>query len=100
MRFWFTATIYGSSIDADFSSSRLSFADRSFVYAIVHVRCGGELGQQWWRRWQILKSGILLMTILMPAMPILNCYGSPSLCYGMGGSAGGMLMGVAINERP
>ncbi len=60
---------YGSSIDADFSSSRLSLLDRGFVYAIVHVRGGGELGQQWYEDGKFLKSGILLMTILMPAMP-------------------------------
>lgn len=59
---------YGASIDADFSFSRLSLLDRGFVYAIVHVRGGGELGQQWYEDGKFLKRKIRLMIILMPAM--------------------------------
>ncbi|XNM49310.1 prolyl oligopeptidase family serine peptidase [Escherichia coli] len=40
---------YGASIDADFSFSRSSLLNCGFVYAIVHVRGGGELGQQWYQ---------------------------------------------------
>ncbi|EHX2770896.1 oligopeptidase B [Salmonella enterica] len=92
---------YGSSIDADFSSSRLSLLDRGFVYAIVHVRGGGELGQQWYEDGKFLKKRNTFNDYLDACDALLKLgYGSPSLCYGMGGSAGGMLMGVAINERP
>ncbi|EJE5948423.1 oligopeptidase B [Salmonella enterica subsp. enterica serovar Infantis] len=92
---------YGSSIDADFSSSRLSLLDRGFVYAIVHVRGGGELGQQWYEDGKFLKKRNTFNDYLDACYALLKLgYGSPSLCYGMGGSAGGMLMGVAINERP
>ncbi len=92
---------YGASIDADFSSSRLSLLDRGFVYAIVHVRGGGELGQQWYEDGKFLKKKNTFNDYLDACDALLKLgYGSPSLCYAMGGSAGGMLMGVAINERP
>ncbi|MCC4040942.1 oligopeptidase B [Escherichia coli] len=92
---------YGASIDADFSFSRLSLLDRGFVYAIVHVRGGGELGQQWYEDGKFLKKKNTFNDYLDACDALLKQgYGSPSLCYAMGGSAGGMLMGVAINERP
>ncbi|HBK2388391.1 TPA: prolyl oligopeptidase family serine peptidase, partial [Escherichia coli] len=92
---------YGASIDADFSFSRLSLLDRGFVYAIVHVRGGGELGQQWYEEGKFLKKKNTFNDYLDACDALLKLgYGSPSLCYAMGGSAGGMLMGVAINQRP
>lgn len=92
---------YGASIDADFSFSRLSLLDRGFVYAIVHVRGGGELGQQWYEDGKFLKKKNTFNDYLDACDALLKRgYGSPSLCYAMGGSAGGMLMGVAINQRP
>ena len=92
---------YGASIDADFSFSRLSLLDRGFVYAIVHVRGGGELGQQWYEDGKFLKKKNTINDYLDACDALLKLgYGSPSLCYAMGGSAGGMLMGVAINQRP
>ena len=92
---------YGASIDADFSFSRLSLLDRGFVYAIVHVRGGGELGHQWYEDGKFLKKKNTFNDYLDACDALLKLgYGSPSLWYAMGGSAGGMLMGVAINERP
>ncbi|HEH7673990.1 TPA: oligopeptidase B [Escherichia coli] len=92
---------YGASIDADFSFSRLSLLDRGFVYAIVHVRGGGELGQQWYEDGKFLKKKNTFNDYLDACDALLKLgYGSPSLCYAMGGSVGGMLMGVAINARP
>lgn len=92
---------YGASMDADFSSSRLSLLDRGFVYAIAHVRGGGELGQQWYEDGKFLHKKNTFNDYLDICDALLRMgYGAPSLCYGMGGSAGGMLMGVAINERP
>lgn len=55
-------------MDADFSSSRLSLLDRGFVYAIAHIRGGGELGQHWYEDGKFLKRKIPLMTTLMFAM--------------------------------
>ncbi len=92
---------YGSSMDADFSSSRLSLLDRGFVYAIAHVRGGGELGQSWYEGGKFLhKKNTFNDYIDVCDALLAQGYGSPRHCYGMGGSAGGMLMGVVINQRP
>lgn len=92
---------YGASEDADFSASRLSLLDRGFVFAIAHVRGGGELGQQWYEDGKFLCKKNTFNDYLDVCDALLaQGYGNPRLCYGMGGSAGGMLMGVAINERP
>ena len=92
---------YGASMDADFSASRLSLLDRGFVFAIAHIRGGGELGQQWYEDGKFLQKKHTFNDYLDVCDALLaQGYGAPSLCYGMGGSAGGMLMGVAINQRP
>ncbi|MFC3190824.1 oligopeptidase B [Pseudocitrobacter faecalis] len=92
---------YGASMDADFSASRLSLLDRGFVYAIAHVRGGGELGQQWYEDGKFLKKMNTFHDYLDVTDALLALgYGDARLCYGMGGSAGGMLMGTAINLRP
>ena len=92
---------YGSSMDADFSASRLSLLDRGFVYAIAHVRGGGELGQNWYEDGKFLKKKNTFNDYIDVCDSLISQgYGSPLYCYGMGGSAGGMLMGTAINLRP
>lgn len=92
---------YGSSMDADFSGSRLSLLDRGFVYAIAHIRGGGELGQQWYEEGKYLKKMNTFNDYLDVCDALLHQgYGDPDLLYGMGGSAGGMLMGAVINMRP
>ncbi|WP_238085022.1 MULTISPECIES: oligopeptidase B [Pseudescherichia] len=92
---------YGASIDADFSSSRLSLLDRGFVYAIAHVRGGGELGQHWYEDGKFLKKRNTFNDYIDVCDALLaQGYGSKRYCYGMGGSAGGMLIGTVINERP
>ena len=88
-------------MDADFSSSRLSLLDRGFVYAIAHIRGGGELGQQWYEDGKFLKKRNTFNDFIDVTDGLLALeYGSPLFCYGMGGSAGGLLMGAVINERP
>jgi oligopeptidase B len=92
---------YGASMDADFSSSRLSLLDRGFVYAIAHIRGGGELGQQWYEDGKFLNKRNTFNDFIDVTDGLLALeYGSPLFCYAMGGSAGGLLMGAVINERP
>ena len=92
---------YGSSIDADFSGSRLSLLDRGFVYAIAHIRGGGELGQHWYEDGKFLKKKNTFNDYLDVCEGLLaQGYGDREQCFAMGGSAGGMLMGTVINQRP
>lgn len=92
---------YGSCMDADFSSSRLSLLDRGFVFALAHIRGGGELGQQWYEDGKLLKK----LNTFHDFIDVTNTlvekgYGDPEKLYAMGGSAGGLLMGAVINMAP
>ncbi|WP_039056620.1 oligopeptidase B [Enterobacter sp. Bisph1] len=92
---------YGASMDADFSSSRLSLLDRGFVCAIAHIRGGGELGHAWYEDGKFLNKKNTFNDFIDVTDGLLaQGYGSPQYCYGMGGSAGGLLIGAAINLRP
>jgi len=92
---------YGTCMDADFSTSRLSLLDRGFVYAIAHIRGGGELGQGWYEDGKFLKKKNTFNDYIDVCDALLKeGYGDKRYVYGMGGSAGGMLMGTVINERP
>lgn len=92
---------YGASMDADFSSSRLSLLDRGFVFAIAHVRGGGELGQQWYEDGKFLNKKNSFTDYIDASEALLaQGYGDPALCYAMGGSAGGLLVANVINQRP
>ncbi|WP_029686775.1 S9 family peptidase [Tatumella saanichensis] len=92
---------YGSSMDADFSSSRLSLLDRGFVYALIHVRGGGELGQAWYDAGRLENKQNSFSDFISGTEQLLaRGYGDPQRCYAMGGSAGGLLMGAVINQAP
>lgn len=92
---------YGSSIDPSFSSPRLSLLDRGFVYAIVHVRGGGELGKRWYNQGK-MEHKVNTFTDFIDATKYLIAkgYGAPKHVYAMGGSAGGLLMGAVVNMAP
>ncbi|QKJ87473.1 oligopeptidase B [Paramixta manurensis] len=92
---------YGSSMDADFSASRLSLLDRGFVYALAHIRGGGELGQQWYDDGRLLnKLNTFHDFIDVTDALVAQGYGNEKLLYAMGGSAGGLLMGTVVNMAP
>ena len=92
---------YGSSMDADFSASRLSLLDRGFVFALTHIRGGGELGQHWYDEGRLLnKMNTFTDFIDITDALVAQKYGHPDRLYAMGGSAGGLLMGAVMNMAP
>ena len=92
---------YGASMDASFRSDRLSLIDRGFVFAIAHVRGGQELGRQWYDDGKLLeKMNTFTDFIDCGRHLVAEGYTSPDRLYAMGGSAGGLLMGVVTNLAP
>ncbi|MCR3755749.1 MAG: oligopeptidase B [Sodalis sp. Psp] len=92
---------YGSSLDPDFSASRLSLLDRGFVYALSHIRGGGELGQAWYEDGKLFKKMNTFHDFIDISRDLLKQgYGDPEQVFAMGSSAGGLLMGAVINLVP
>jgi oligopeptidase B len=92
---------YGISIDPGFASDRLSLLDRGFVYAIAHVRGGGDLGKPWHEQGRLLKKKNTFTDFIACAEHLIaEQYSSPAHLAIMGGSAGGLLMGAVCNMRP
>lgn len=92
---------YGNSMDASFSSSRLSLLDRGFVYAIAHIRGGQEMGRQWYEDGKMLKKKNTFTDFIAAAEHLIaNKFTTAQHLYANGGSAGGLLMGAIVNMRP
>jgi oligopeptidase B len=92
---------YGSSIEPNFSSQRLSLLDRGFVFAIAHIRGGSEMGRQWYFDGrQLNKLNTFYDFIDVSKFLIKEGYTSPEHLYARGGSAGGLLMGAVMNMAP
>lgn len=92
---------YGSSTDPTFSITRLSLLDRGFVYAIAHIRGGQEMGRQWYEDGKMFKKKNTFTDYIDCAEYLIEQnYTSPENLFGMGGSAGGLLMGAVVNMRP
>ncbi len=92
---------YGSTIDPGFSSARLSLLDRGFAYAIAHVRGGEYLGRNWYEQGKMLhKKNTFTDFIDCSKYLIAKGYTSAKHLYAYGGSAGGLLMGVVVNDAP
>jgi oligopeptidase B len=92
---------YGYSMDATFSSTRLSLLDRGFIFAIAHIRGGEDLGRQWYEDGKLLnKKNTFTDFIECSNFLIAEKYTSPSHLYAEGGSAGGLLMGAIVNMAP
>jgi len=92
---------YGSSSEPYFSSVRLSLLDRGFVYAIAHIRGGQELGRQWYESGKLLKKKNTFTDFIACTEHLIKeGYSNPEMCFAIGGSAGGLLMGAISNMAP
>jgi oligopeptidase B len=95
---------YGSyeiSRDPTFSSIRLSLLDRGFVFAIGHIRGGGEMGRRWYDDGKLLRKRNTFTDFIACAEHLVaDGWSAPDKLVIRGGSAGGMLMGAVVNERP
>jgi oligopeptidase B len=92
---------YEASIDPGFSVPRLSLLDRGVVFAIAHVRGGGELGRQWYEQGKTLSKKNTFTDFIAAADELIrSSRTSAELMVAQGGSAGGLLMGAVANMAP
>ena len=92
---------YGTSIEPRFAPFRLSLLERGFVVAIAHVRGGGELGRTWYEDGKLLNKKNTFGDFVAAAEHLVSeGYTSPERLAIRGGSAGGLLIGAVINQRP
>lgn len=95
---------YGSyeiCIDPTFKASHFSLLDRGFIYAIAHIRGGGEMGRQWYENGKLLKKKNTFTDFIACAEYLIDkkyC-SKEKLCIN-GRSAGGLLIGAVVNMRP
>lgn len=92
---------YGCTIDAYFSKRAISFADHGMIYAIAHIRGGGFLGEGWYEQGKLGRKLNTFNDFIDCAEKLIakGITSSDKLAIS-GGSAGGLLMGAVINERP
>ncbi len=92
---------YGSTIDPYFSTIRLSLLDRGFIYVIAHIRGGEYLGRPWYENGKLLQKRNTFTDFIDCSKHLIEQgYTSADHLYAMGGSAGGLLMGVITNLAP
>jgi oligopeptidase B len=92
---------YEHSIDPYFSIARLSLLDRGVVFAIAHVRGGGEMGRQWYEQGKLLHKKHTFTDFVDSANHLVKAgWAAPDRIVARGGSAGGLLMGAIANLAP
>ncbi len=92
---------YGSSMSPGFSSTRLSLIDRDIIWVTTHIRGGMERGMKWWKEGKLLNKKNTFKDYIAAAKFLIDKkYTSKRKIIGMGGSAGGLLMGAVVNEAP
>ena len=92
---------YGSSMSPSFSLTRLSLINRNIIWVTAHIRGGMERGMKWWKEGKLLNKKNTFEDYIASAKYLIeNKYTSKKKIIGMGGSAGGLLMGVVVNQSP
>jgi len=92
---------YGISVPVTFSSNRLSLLDRGVIYAVAHIRGGGELGKPWHDAGRMKQKRSTFTDFIAAAEHLIaRRYTVPEKLVIEGGSAGGLLMGTVANMRP
>ncbi len=92
---------YGSTVDPSFSASRLSLLDRGFVFAMAHIRGGGELGQRWYEAGKLFNKTNTFNDFIDVTQHLITIgYADAARVFAMGGSAGGLLIAAVINQAP
>ena len=92
---------YGSSMSPGFSSTRLSLINRNIIWATAHIRGGMEKGMKWWKEGKLTNKKNTFEDYIYAAKYLVeNKYSSKGKIIGMGGSAGGLLMGAVVNQAP
>ena len=92
---------YGNSMSPSFSSTRLSLINRDIIWATAHVRGGMEKGMKWWKEGKLTNKKNTFEDYIYAAKYLIEKkYSSAGKIIGMGGSAGGLLMGAVVNQSP
>lgn len=92
---------YGIPRDVSFNSNRLSLLDRGVVYAMAHIRGGGDLGKEWHDAGKMMSKKNSFTDFIAAAEHLIKAgYTSKERLVITGGSAGGLLMGAVVNLRP
>ena len=92
---------YGSSMSPGFSSTRLSLINRDIIWVTAHIRGGMERGMKWWKEGKLLNKKNTFEDYITSAKYLIEKkYTSKGKIIGMGGSAGGLLMGAVVNQSP
>ena len=92
---------YGNSMSPGFSSTRFSLINRDIIWVTAHIRGGMERGMKWWKEGKLLNKKNTFEDYISVAKFLINKrYTSKGKIIGMGGSAGGLLMGAVVNKSP
>jgi prolyl oligopeptidase len=92
---------YGFANEPRFDAKLLAWLERGGIYAVAHVRGGGEYGEEWHKAGQILtKSNTILDFVACAQFLVDKGWTAPARLAGTGTSAGGITIGGAITERP